>query len=136
MIETSSGLTAVEALAKGHVVRTLDQGFQLLRWIGSRKLTIDQLEKNPALRPIRITAGTPGPKTPSEDLVISPQHRVLVRSKIAQRMFGTAEVLVAAKQLSYSYLYLYVDDAHLLVVFCGLLQDLTRDFTQFGYKNC
>ena len=32
-------------------------------------------------------------------LRVSPQHRVLVRSKTAQRMFGTDEVLVAAKQL-------------------------------------
>ena len=37
--------------------------------------------------------------TPAADLVVSPQHRVLVRSAIAQRMFGTDEVLVAAKQL-------------------------------------
>ena len=40
-----------------------------------------------------------GNDTPSNDLLVSPQHRVLVRSKIAQRMSGTNEVLVAAKQL-------------------------------------
>ena len=33
------------------------------------------------------------------DLIVSPQHRMLVRSQIAQKMFGTPEVLVAAKQL-------------------------------------
>ena len=31
--------------------------------------------------------------------ITSPQHRVLVRSRIAQKIFGTDEVLVAAKQL-------------------------------------
>lgn len=31
--------------------------------------------------------------------IVSPQHGVLVRSKIAQRMFGAIEVLAAAKQL-------------------------------------
>ncbi|KRW97185.1 hypothetical protein AQY21_05000 [Paracoccus sp. MKU1] len=36
---------------------------------------------------------------PTGDLVVSPQHRILARSHIAQTMFGTAEVLVAAKQL-------------------------------------
>jgi hypothetical protein len=36
---------------------------------------------------------------PTTDLVVSPQHRILVRSKIAQRLFGVDEVLVAVKQL-------------------------------------
>ena len=31
--------------------------------------------------------------------MVSPQHRMLIRSKIAQKMFGSIEVLVAAKQL-------------------------------------
>ena len=36
---------------------------------------------------------------PAQDLLVSPQHRILIRSHIAQRMFGSSEVLVAAKQL-------------------------------------
>ena len=40
-----------------------------------------------------------GTNQPDSDLVVSPQHRMLVRSRIALRMFGTDEVLVAAKQL-------------------------------------
>lgn len=36
---------------------------------------------------------------PASDLLVSPQHRVLVRSAIARRMFDAAEVLVAARQL-------------------------------------
>jgi hypothetical protein len=36
---------------------------------------------------------------PESDLLVSPQHRVLIRSKVAKRMFGEHEVLAAAKQL-------------------------------------
>ena len=36
---------------------------------------------------------------PRRDLVVSPQHRLLLRSRIAERMCGTPEVLVAARQL-------------------------------------
>ena len=36
---------------------------------------------------------------PVRPLVVSPQHRLLVCSPIARRMFGGAEVLVAARQL-------------------------------------
>ena len=43
--------------------------------------------------------GALGHNSPAEDLLVSPQHRILVRSRIAQRIFGTDEVLVAAKQL-------------------------------------
>ena len=50
-------------------------------------------------RPIRIRAGTLGNGLPEADLIVSPQHRVLVRSGIARTLFGADEVLVAAKQL-------------------------------------
>ena len=40
-----------------------------------------------------------GAQTLAQDLYVSPQHRILVRSKIAQRMFDEPEVLIAAKHL-------------------------------------
>ena len=53
----------------------------------------------PNLRPIRIAAGALGAAMPAQDLLVSPQHRIMVRSRIAQKMFGAPEVLVAAKLL-------------------------------------
>ncbi len=99
LIETDRGPVRAGDLAVGEMVRTRDAGLQAIRWIGSNSLTAAQLAANPNLRPIRIRAGALGDGLPSTDLVVSPQHRVLVRSRIAQKMFGTAEVLVAAKQL-------------------------------------
>lgn len=99
VLETDRGEIAVERLAPGDLVRTRDHGLQPIRWIGSRKLSAKDLEANQKLRPIRIRAGALGQSRPSADLLVSPQHRILVRSKIAQRMFGATEVLAAAKQL-------------------------------------
>lgn len=99
LIETRDGFVAVETLTVGDLVRTRDHGLQPVRWIGSVKLAAAALTAQPKLRPIRIKAGALGDLTPSTDLVVSPQHRVLVRSKIALKMFGAMEVLVAAKQL-------------------------------------
>lgn len=99
MIETEHGPLAVEDLRLGMRVATRDNGLQALRWIGSRVLGSKALGVAPQLRPIRIAAGALGKGLPRRALIVSPQHRILVRSRIAQKMFGTAEVLVAAKQL-------------------------------------
>lgn len=99
LIETAEGPRAIEDLAEGDLIVTRDNGLQPLRWIGSVRLEAEALAANPKLRPIRISAGALGEAVPAEDLLVSPQHRMLVRSRIAQRMFGTSEVLVAAKQL-------------------------------------
>lgn len=95
-IRTPSGDVPVEDLAAGDLVQTVDAGAQPIRWIG---ITTIDLAKAPHLAPIRIAAGALGAGQPAADLLVSPQHRVLVRSRIAQRMFGAQEVLVAAKLL-------------------------------------
>ncbi|CAM3196501.1 Hint domain-containing protein [Paracoccus aminovorans] len=99
LIETKDGLVSVEDLKLGDLIATRDNGYQPIRWIGSVKLSPAALATQPKLRPIRIKAGALGDNTPSSDLLVSPQHRVLVRSKVALKMFGALEVLVAAKQL-------------------------------------
>lgn len=99
LIATARGEVAVERLQVGDLVLTLDRGLQPIRWIGARTLTPDDLARAPNLLPIRIEAGTLAPDLPHKALTISPQHRCLVRSKIAERIAGEAEVLVAAKHL-------------------------------------
>lgn len=99
LITTDHGEVAVEDLEIGQKVLTRDSGFQKIRWIGSRKVSCAELSKNAKLRPIRIRADALGSGTPALDLVVSPQHRILLRSPIVQRMLQTREALVAAKQL-------------------------------------
>lgn len=99
LITTAGGPVAVEDLSEGVLVLTQDNGLQPIRWIGSHMLSATELQTNPKLYPIRIRAGVIGQGTPDRDLQVSPQHRVLVRSKIAQRMFSADEVLVAARHL-------------------------------------
>ena len=99
-IETANGeQVAVEDLAQGDLVLTADNGLKEIRWIGCQRISADTLSQNPNLRPIRIQPGALGAGLPEQELIVSPQHRMLVRSKIAQKMFDDDEVLVAAKQL-------------------------------------
>ncbi|MBA4489846.1 Hint domain-containing protein [Paracoccus sp. S1E-3] len=99
MIRTAKGEVEARSLSVGDLVETRDAGMQAIRWIGRRSFDSADLTEHPNLRPIRITRGALGSGLPEMDLIISPQHRMLVRSKIAQKMFGAMEVLVAAKQL-------------------------------------
>lgn len=99
LIETVNGLQSIETLKVGDMVMTRDHGLQPIRWIGCRVLSPMRLVLNAKLRPIRIRAGALGRQMPVNDLLVSPQHRILVRSAIAQKIFGTEDILAAAKQL-------------------------------------
>ncbi|MCV2446481.1 Hint domain-containing protein [Paracoccus sp. DMF] len=100
LIETPTGARPVEDLHPGDAVLTRDHGMQPLRWIGGTALDGRQLDLQPNLCPILIPRDALGPSLPARDLLVSPQHRVLLRSAIAARMFGADQVLVAAKHLT------------------------------------
>lgn len=100
LIETSSGPRAIETLRPGDLVVTRDHGLRSIAWIGHRHLDGHRLDLCPNLRPILLRAGALGPGLPERDLTVSPQHRILVTSRIARRMFDQDEILVAAKHLA------------------------------------
>lgn len=86
-VSTPAGPRRVEALRPGDLVDTLDHGPQPLRWIAHQ----------PSDRaPVLITRNALAPGVPGRDLRLSDQHRVLLRSAVAERMFGTPEVFVPA----------------------------------------
>ena len=91
LIATPGGQRPVEELEPGDLVLTLDNGPQPLRWIGGR--TVSGMGD---FAPIRFRRGALGNR---RALLVSPQHRMLVRSWKAELWFGTEEVLVAAKHL-------------------------------------
>lgn len=90
-IETKRGEIAVEALIEGDLIRTLDHGFQPIRWIGSTKATA-MGERAPVLFK-KDSIGN------SEDLYVSPWHRIRVAGWQAEVLFGRDELLVAANYL-------------------------------------
>jgi hypothetical protein len=99
LIGTLLGPVRVEDLKAGDDVLTLDTGTQKIRWIGSTHRDSIDLAADPKLRPVRISAGALGEGLPAQDLLVSRQHRLLVRSPIALQMFETSEVLLPAIKL-------------------------------------
>ncbi|KIN65225.1 Type I secretion target repeat protein [Sulfitobacter noctilucicola] len=99
MIATKRGEKPVQQLKVGDKVFTRDNGPQELRWIGRRNLKRQDLTRMPHYSPILIRAGALGNDNPVRDMMVSPNHRMLITSEIAEMMFGESEVLVAAKHL-------------------------------------
>ena len=98
-IQTINGDRKIDSIRIGDLVKT-KAGFSKVRWIGRRALELEELRANPKLFPVRIKAGALGSGMPKQDLLVSRQHRMMVYSNVARRMFGDAEVLVSAIRLT------------------------------------
>ncbi len=91
MIQTPTGEAPVNDLKPGDLVITRDDGPCPVRWVGTRTV-----QATGDFAPIHIRAGTFGGH---RDLLVSPQHRILLSDSLSELLFGEGEVLVAAKDL-------------------------------------
>lgn len=88
-IDTPSGAVPVEAIRPGDRLRAKDGSMPVVLWTGGSFL------RNPGRQaPIRIAAGAFGPGRPARPLLVSPQHRILIRSPDSR-----SAKLVAARHL-------------------------------------
>lgn len=99
MIATPYGPRDVAHIAKGDMVLTHDEGPQPVLIVNHSHLSGQDLNQSPHLRPIMVKAGSLGPNLPSMDLLVSPQHRMLLSGWRAQLLFGTDQLLAPAKGL-------------------------------------
>lgn len=99
LIATPRGEVPVETLKVGDKVITRDNGIQEIRWLGHKALSGQELRLNAHLRPVLIKAHSLGNGLPEQDMMLSPNHRVLVANDRTQLYFDEHEVLVAAKHL-------------------------------------
>ena len=76
MIDTPDGPRAVESLLPGDLVSTADHGPQPIRWVRRGNHPLDEAEVED--KPVLIQAGALGAGRPAQDLIVSPQHRIVV----------------------------------------------------------
>jgi len=98
-IATARGNVAVEDLRTGDLVLTRDNGYRPIRWIGARHFDAEALARYPELAPVRIAAGSIAVNTPSADLLVSPQHRMLLSGAASMALGGETEILASADSL-------------------------------------
>jgi Ca2+-binding RTX toxin-like protein len=98
-VATPRGEVAVEDLKVGDKVITRDNGFQDIQWVGHKRITLKTLTDAPHLKPVLIKAGSLGNGLPERDMIVSPNHRMLIANAEVDLLFDQPEVLVAAKHL-------------------------------------
>ncbi|WP_170606186.1 Hint domain-containing protein [Ruegeria arenilitoris] len=133
LIETEHGIAAIESLSVGDRVMTADRGLQPIRWIESSLLPPERLRRNPAMRPVRISAGSLGGGLPRRDLLVSQQHRILIGGPKIEILFGAPEVLVAAKHLC-AWPGIVIDMSDEPVTYLHILMDHHEILTAEGAK--
>lgn len=99
LIATPRGEVPVEDLKVGDRVITRDNGIQEIRWVGRRDMTAGDFAVAPHLRPVLVRKGALGNGLPERDMMVSPNHRLLVANDRTALYFDEHEVLVAAKHL-------------------------------------
>ncbi|MFK7944351.1 MAG: Hint domain-containing protein [Paracoccaceae bacterium] len=92
LIAVPEGEVAVEGLAVGDLVNTLDHGAQPVRAILIRNLDF-QTGDDPKHKPIEFKPGSLGPASPAQTLRVSPQHRVLISSDNGEECLTPAKGL-------------------------------------------
>ncbi|MEL6886313.1 MAG: Hint domain-containing protein [Pseudomonadota bacterium] len=88
LIDTPAGQVRVDALVAGDMVQTLDAGPCPILWVGRRTCS-----GRGAHAPVRFDPGSVGNTSP---LILSRQHRVLIRSPMLELHLGEAEALAPA----------------------------------------
>lgn len=121
LIETPKGAVPVEALAKGDLVQTLDQGAQPIKWCSYTSHSWQQGSHSD--KPIEIKADAFGPGLPARTLRVSPQHKllactpshpdgVLVPAKALVKFPGVREMKGCR---SVNYYHIMLDQHHVLI---------------------
>ncbi|MEL6476244.1 MAG: Hint domain-containing protein [Pseudomonadota bacterium] len=100
LIATPTGPRRVETLRVGDLVITADRGPQPLRWIGRREVDFTNDPRGGKDKPILIQAGALAPGLPERDLIVSPQHRMVLAGTDVDDMFDDAEVFAIAKSMT------------------------------------
>ena len=116
-ILTPQGEVAVEALTDGAFVCTASGGTRPVKWIGRRTINLRAHPHPPAAAPIRIHRNAFGPDTPCRDLLLSPDHAVLVDDALvpAKLLANGCTVVQELDAAAVEYLHIELDRHDILL---------------------
>lgn len=99
LISTPDGPVPIEQLSMDDIVQCGDGLARPIQWIGSRVVPSEELEQNPNIRPVLLRADAIEEGVPHTDLMLSPQHRIVLEGVLPELLFGDPRVLTAATHM-------------------------------------
>ncbi|BBF93794.1 Hint domain-containing protein [Blastochloris tepida] len=117
MIRTPDGEVAVETLTRGDRVLTADGRAMPVTWIGLQTISTRFADPLRVL-PIRVKAGALGDNLPVRDLLLSPDHALLVGGSLIQAgalVNGTSIVRETGVPQVFTYYHVELDDHSLIL---------------------
>ena len=137
LISTPSGDRPVETLARGDLILTSDGRASPVRWIGRQ--TVSTRFGDPLrILPIRIRAGAIDENVPLRDLLLSPDHAMLVNDVLVSAgalVNGTSIVRESDVPETFTYYHVELDD-HSLILAHNVPCETFIDYVQRrGFDN-
>jgi hypothetical protein len=117
LIRTPDGEVAVESLKRGDRVLTQDGRIATVDWLGIQTISLRFADKLRVL-PIRIRAGAIAENVPARDLLVSPDHAILVEGALIHAgalVNGTSIVRETNVPLTFKYYHVEVEDHSLIL---------------------
>ncbi|MGJ5206459.1 Hint domain-containing protein [Bradyrhizobium sp. HKCCYLR20261] len=117
LVRTPHGEAAVETLKRGDQVLTHDGRIATVDWLGVQTISLRFADKLRVL-PIRIKAGALGDNVPARDLLVSPDHAILVEGALIHAgalVNGTSIVRETNVPTTFTYYHVEVEDHSLIL---------------------
>ena len=116
-IGTPSGPVAVEMLRAGDSILTASGSIREVRWIGHRRLDLTRHGDPKKARPIRIRTGALADGVPTRDLLVSPDHAMLLQGLLipARLLINGASILPEERWTGVTYYHVELDSHDILL---------------------
>jgi hypothetical protein len=136
-IATERGDRPVEDLVIGDRVLTLDGELRPIKWIGRQTVSLRFADPLRVL-PVRIRAGALAENVPSRDLLLSPDHAVLVDDVLLHAgalVNGTSIVRETNVSQTFTYYHVELDDHSLILAENTPAETFVDNVDRLGFDN-
>jgi hypothetical protein len=137
LIKTPKGEIPVEALKRDDLVFTQDGCAKPVSWLGRQTVSTTFADKLRVL-PIRIKAGALADNVPARDLLISPDHAVLVNGALIQAgalVNGNSIVRESRVPPEFTYYHVELDDHSLILAENTPAETFVDNVDRLGFDN-
>jgi hypothetical protein len=137
LIRTAAGEVPVEKLEIGDLVLTHEGRSVPVRWIGRQTVSTIFANKDRVL-PIRVKAGALAENVPSRDLLVSPDHAILVEGALIQAgalVNGSSILRERNVPRIFTYYHIEVDDHSLILAENTPAETFVDNVDRLGFDN-